>query len=77
MQVVENRWEVNREERAIHSSYISGLMCIYDSVENHDSISPSKVLVGLELEGKLPYFSRNLRSAQKIFHGVSDGFCAR
>lgn len=31
---------------------------------------PLKFAVHLELEGKLSYFSRNLRSAQKIFHGV-------
>lgn len=33
---------------------------------------PLKFAVHLELEGKLSYFSRNLRSAQKIFHCMSD-----
>lgn len=33
---------------------------------------PLKFAVRLELEGKLSYFSRNLRSAQKTFHSVSD-----
>lgn len=31
------------EKRIIHTSKISGVICIYDSVENHDIISPSKV----------------------------------
>lgn len=30
-------------KRTVHTLKISGVICIYDSVENHDIISPSKV----------------------------------
>lgn len=60
------------EKSVMHTSKISAVIYIYDSVENRDIISPSKVRRNTRSwGGKLSYFSRNLRSAQEIFHGVS------
>ncbi len=42
-QVGVKQQEVYSGKRVIHSSKLSAVICIYDSVENHDIISPSKV----------------------------------